>query len=219
MGEFLGAVLRFPTVLFTFLLVVVIGYWLLVLLGAIDLDADAGAAIDGATVDGDAGASGGFMGVLDGLGLGGVPTTVVGSLMIAVAWFTSLAGSALLAGFSAGPWVVAALSIGVLVAALVVAWLIAWLVALPLRHFFPLGPLTSRNDFVGGVCVIRTGTVTVDFGQAEVTSADGSSAVIQVRQAGNDRFSAGSTAVIYDYDAKGEFFWVMPVDAALGPNP
>jgi multicomponent Na+:H+ antiporter subunit G len=35
MGEFVDAALGFPAVLFTFLLVVVVGYWILVLLGAL----------------------------------------------------------------------------------------------------------------------------------------------------------------------------------------
>ncbi|HWO65844.1 MAG TPA: hypothetical protein VNO31_38015, partial [Umezawaea sp.] len=60
--------------------------------------------------------------------------------------------------------------------------------------------------------------VTHDFGQAEVTATDGSSAVVQVRQAGQDVLVAGSTALIFDYDVDGEFFWVAPVDSALGPN-
>jgi hypothetical protein len=219
-GEFLDVALRFPTVLFTFLLVVVIGYWLLVGFGAVDLDADPGGAVESLGADGgDATGATGLAGVLNGLGLGGVPVSVAVSLLIATAWFVSLAGGALLAGLTAEPWVWVLVSVGVLAAAVVLAWLVAWLLMLPLRHFFPLGPQSSRHDFVGAVCVIRTGTVTTTFGQAEVTSTDGSSAVIQVRKAGDDPLRAGSRAVIYDYDVKGEFFWVAPVDAALHPEP
>ena len=68
----------------------------------------------------------------------------------------------------------------------------------------------SRTAFVGRTCVIRTGTVTDAFGQAEVHAADGSSAIVQVRQTGADTFTAGSTAVIYEYDRDGEFFWIVP---------
>jgi hypothetical protein len=56
--------------------------------------------------------------------------------------------------------------------------------------------------------------VDAKFGQAEVTAADGSSALVQVRQNGEYELSAGSTALIYDYDADGEFFFVMPFNAA-----
>jgi hypothetical protein len=37
-GEFFQAALGFPAVLFTFLLVVLLGYWVLTLLGVIDMD-------------------------------------------------------------------------------------------------------------------------------------------------------------------------------------
>jgi hypothetical protein len=39
-----------------------------------------------------------------------------------------------------------------------------------------------------------------------------------VRQAGQDVLAAGTTALIFDYDVDGEFFWVVPADSVLGPN-
>lgn len=41
MGEFLSTALSFPTVIFSFLLVVVAGYWLVVITGLFELDDDA----------------------------------------------------------------------------------------------------------------------------------------------------------------------------------
>ncbi|MFV0128856.1 hypothetical protein ACLGI4_14235 [Streptomyces sp. HMX112] len=76
--EFLRAVAAFPTVLFTAALVVVIGFWLLVLLGV------AGTADFDTDVDGDA------------LGLGGVPVSVALSLVIAQSWCAGVTGSVLL---------------------------------------------------------------------------------------------------------------------------
>jgi hypothetical protein len=73
----------------------------------------------------------------------------------------------------------------------------------------------SRADFVGRTCVIRTGRVTGAFGQAEVHAEDGSSAIVQVRQAGTDDLHAGVVALLYEYDPAGEFFWVIPFDIAM----
>ncbi|MEH1128595.1 hypothetical protein [Micromonospora sp. CPCC 206061] len=186
MGGFVEATLEFPTVLFSFLLLIVVAYWVLVLTGTTDVeDAD------------------GFGDFLGGLGLGGAPVAVVGSILIAVAWFASLVGGVLFSG----P-VLAAVA---LVIAVLLAWLCTRLLMVPLRKVFRAGPEASRNDFVGGLCVIRTGRVSASFGQAEVTAADGSSAIVQVRQAGEDPLRAGSQALIYDYDVDGEFFWVTPV--------
>src|SRR4051812_49976174 len=82
MGGFVDAALSFPTVMFSFLLAVVVLYWLAVLFGGADTD----------SLGGDA---------FGGLGLGGVPVTVALSLLVAVAWFVSLAGTVLLAGVPA----------------------------------------------------------------------------------------------------------------------
>jgi hypothetical protein len=209
--DFVSAALGFPAVVFSFALVVVIGYWVLVMLGGLGVDAldnDSGDSDSGGSAGGDADG-----GVLDGLGLGGVPVTLALSLLVAVAWFVSLAGTVLLDRLDVPGLVLVLLALAVLVVALVSAWLMARLLLLPLRRLLPSGPEASRADFVGRTCVVRTGRVDTDFGQAEVTALDGSSAIIQVRQTGTETLTAGSNALIYDYDADGEFFWVtaLPV--------
>ena len=188
MGDFIDTALGFPTVVFTVLLAVVVCYWILVLAGGLDADTD-----------------GWLDGALDRLGLGGAPATIVLSIVVAVAWFVSLAGSVVAGGIA---W----LEILVLLASLALGWLVTNQLRRPLRRLFPAGPEASRHDFVGRECVIRTGRVSIDFGQAEVHAADGSSAIVQVRQTGADTFAAGTRAVIYDYDTAGEFFWVVPAD-------
>jgi hypothetical protein len=201
LAEFIGMAFGYPTAFLSVLLLVVVLYWLLAAVGVLSGD-------DGAEV-------GGLEGVLAGLGLDGVPATVVLSLLTAFSWFACLGGSVLLNGFDLSSPVTIALGLVVLLAALVVGVLLTRVLAWPLRKLFPNSPQASRNDFIGRPCVIRTGTVTQTFGQAEVTASDGSSAVVQVRQAGQDLLVAGSTALIFDYDGDGEFFWVAPLDPNL----
>ncbi len=196
MGGFVEAVLSFPTVVFTPLLAVVIGYWLLVVAGGADPDTEV-----------DAGEGHGPLGFL---GLNGVPVSVVVSLLVVLAWFGSLAGAELLTTVPA--WLV-------LAGALLAAWLLTRLAVIGLARIWPTGPGASRSDFLGLTCVIRTGTVTRTFGQAEVHAPDGSSAIVQVRQAGSDDLRAGSRALLFDVDPDGEFFWVVPADIALRPDP
>ncbi|MFB4319821.1 hypothetical protein [Actinomadura sp. 21ATH] len=204
MGEFIDVALGFPTALFTFPLIVVAGYWLLAAVGLDVLDADTGAGV------GDA---------LAAARLGGAPVTVAMSALVAVAWFASLAGSAL-----GVPGAVT------LPAALAASWLATAALVRAVRRFVPAGWAAaaggSRRDLVGRTCVIRTGRVGADFGQAEVTADDGTSAVVQVRVPDSDlavagraepgALTRGSAALIFDYDPAGEFFWVMPYDAAPG---
>jgi hypothetical protein len=186
MGGFVEAALRFPTVLFTPLLIIVVAYWAVVVAGGADPE---GLGDDGTL---------GFA------GLGGVPVTVAISLLVAFGWFGSLAGAEFLPGWIA------------LIAALIGAWLLTRLATVLIRRFGPVGAEATRADFVGLTCVIRTGRVTGTFGQAEVHARDGSSAIVQVRQAGEDDLRAGTVALLYDFDPDGEFFWVVPADIARG---
>ncbi|MGD9483072.1 hypothetical protein WDH52_07385 [Streptomyces sp. TRM70308] len=210
---FWEAATAFPAVLFGFALVVVAGYWLAVLLGGVGLpgtDAPHGGEGVGSGESGGTGGTGdtgdaaGLRGGLAALGLGGVPVTVTGSLLVAIAWFTSLSGAALFDAL----W----LRVLTLPAALVAAWLGTRLLVAPLRRLAPGEPGISRADFVGRVCTIRTGRVDTGFGQAEVAADDGSTAVVQVRAEGTDaaRLMSGSTGLLYDYDPEGEFFRVAP---------
>ncbi len=192
-GDFVTAALAFPTVLFSAPLLVVVGYWLLVVVGVLDVDGD--------------GAD------LSWVGLGGVPLSVTLSLLLAFAWFASLAGNELADDHGLPyPGLIA------LGAALIGAWLLTRLLVLVLRKAMPAGFEPSRSDFVGRTAIIRTGRVTRDFGQAEVAAADGSTAIVQVRQTGTDQLRAGQPAVLYDFDVDGEFFWVVPADVVHHPE-
>ena len=188
MTEFVRAAIDFPAVLFGLLLILVLAYWLLVALGALDV-------------------------------MFGLVAAVAISLFVLLAWFAGLAGTVLLHRTDlSGP----APATGVLAAAVFVPALVTSLLMRPLRRMLTEEHIPTRQDFVGRMCVIRTGRVDLAFGQAEVRAADGSAAVIQVRQQRNRddeaALKAGSTALIFDYDADGEFFWVMPYDAELDPH-
>ncbi|MFF4383007.1 hypothetical protein [Kitasatospora sp. NPDC001547] len=235
MGGFFAAALAFPTALFSFALVVVAGYWLLMLLGGLvpgavhgghggghhaDVGhghvghgyvghAGHGAGGHGADDGSDRHGAGHHAGVLDALGLGGVPVTVAVSLLVALAWFVSLAGTVLTSGAPARG--------GVFAVALVASWAGTRVFVRPLSRLFPQDRPVTRRDFVGRVCVIRTGRVTAGFGQAEVTAEDGSTATVQVRTAEPEPgLTAGRTALIFDYDAEGEHFLVAPFDPPSG---
>ncbi|MFC9633305.1 hypothetical protein ACFTY8_29545 [Streptomyces mirabilis] len=200
MWSFLVAVSGFPTILFTAALVVVVGFWLLVAVGAAE--------------------SHGFDGHVhfDAWGMGGVPVTVVLSLVTAIGWFLSLSATVLLDAVASSGVVRGSAGLVILAGALLIAWRVTRLVVRPLRHLFPDEPGPSRLDFVGLTCTIRTGRVDAGFGQAEVAAKDGSTAVVQVRQTADEVLTSGSTGLLYAYDEAGEFFWVAPYDTALDPR-
>ncbi|MFF2326577.1 MULTISPECIES: hypothetical protein [unclassified Streptomyces] len=204
MQEFLNAATAFPAVLFGAALVVVVFFWLLVLAGAADHHS-----FDG---DLDTGTA----------GIGGVPVTVSVSVMVVVGWFTSLTGTVLLHRSGVTGLVRAGLAVAVFAGALLIAWAVMRLSARWVRRRFADQPPPSRQDFLGRVCTIRTGSVSSDFGQAEVAAADGSTAIVQVRLLGPADaavLTSGSTGLLYAYEDEGEFFWVSPYDRALDPGP
>ncbi|ARQ70527.1 hypothetical protein [Streptomyces marincola] len=198
MGDFLETAGRFPAVVFSVPLAVVLLYWIFSV--AFGVGASVADGVDG----GDDGGEGTT--ALARLGLGGVPPAIPLSLLTAFAWFTAMAGTELLTE----DWQRAA----TLPAALGVGWLGAWLAALPLRRVFAARPGTRHRDFVGRVCVIRTGRVTASFGQAEVAADDGGTAIVQVRAEGPEagELTAGRRALIFDYEPEGGFFRVAPYD-------
>lgn len=194
MSGFLTAALSFPAVLLSFMLVVVVLYWLLVLVGA-DLD----------LLDGDADVGGT-------IGLGGVPLMVVLSMWITLSWLLAMIGTIVLGAIAVPGAAGVGLGVAVLLVAVLGGLLGTRLVVVPIRRAIPSAAEPTRGDFVGRTCVIRTGTVSETFGQAEITSDDGSSAIIQVRQparmAADDPLHAGAEALIFDYDPDQEIFWV-----------
>ncbi|MFB6813762.1 hypothetical protein ACFCV8_04350 [Streptomyces sp. NPDC056347] len=207
MREFLNAATSFPAVLFGAALAVVIFFWLLVLVGSADHH----------SFDGDLDT--------DLAGVGGVPVTVSVSVITVFGWFAALTGTVLLHRSDASGLTRAGLAGAVLVGALLTGLVVLRVLVRLFRRRFPDEPPPSRQDFLGRVCTVRTGSVGTDFGQAEVTADDGSTAIVQVRllapadPADPAALTAGSAGLLYAYDDAGEFFWVSPYDRALDPGP
>lgn len=104
MQEILRAASGFPAVLFTSALVVVVGFWLLVLVGTLaadDFDAD----LD-----------------LGPAGLGAVPVSVALSTGVVVAWLSTVTGSVLIDHLGLTRLTHAAADLGLLLGSLPLAW-------------------------------------------------------------------------------------------------
>lgn len=125
------------------------------------------------------------------------------SLFVVVTWFAALVGTVLTPEGS--------LRYAILAGALLVGALFTKLLLIPIRNWTKPEKPASRNDFVGRTAIVRTARVTEHYGQAEVTADDGGTAVVQVRAAQSTELKAGHTALIFDYDAEGEFFWVVDI--------
>ena len=229
MSEFFNIVFSLPTAVFTWPLMLVTLYWGLSLTGLFSaeglhvdgaLDGAAEAVTEGLAQVGDAlpdGALEAHGGVHEshrwsiGLGFGDVPRSFSWSLMVLFGWIFSLAGSYYVPGFkelaTRGLWLALVLA-GVSLALATVATAIA---LKPLRRALEVGLGPERRDLLGRVCTITTQRVDQSFGQAEL---DDGSSLIQVRNREGADLGRGSQAVIFDYDAEREVFWVAPLDLA-----
>ncbi|GAB3743541.1 DUF1449 domain-containing protein [Nocardiopsis nanhaiensis] len=211
MSLFLSTAFGFPTVLFTPMLIVVLGYWIFVIVGAAETEM-----LDSVDADGDAA---GLSAVLSRAGLGRVPVTVALTMLICVAWFVSMMGSILasLIDTSSTP-LLYALGAVVLVIALVAAWAVTSGVVMGFQRFLPGRKSESKHELVGRTCIIRIGEAHEDFGQAEITTAGGAAITIPVRTTSGEVLPLGSTALIFDHNRDNDVFLVTAFDAALDPG-
>lgn len=231
MEEFVSIITSYPTVVWTVLLGVAVVYWILAVVGMLDLDVlDFGGdvaegAVDGALEgadgaleaevgDGDVGADGasGLASILTALRLRNAPMTVVLSSIFLLSWVASYYGSLHVAPLVPGPdWVAGTavlLGSGLLSLPLTALW------TRPLRPLFKTEAAKSRKSLVGQVCTISTGRVDARFGQAKLADG-GAGMILPVRCATDNELSAGSQALIIGWDEEHEAFEVEPMDDVL----
>lgn len=138
------------------------------------------------------------------------------SALIALTWFLCLVSSTLTGRLHLTGAAGAFAGCAVLIVAFLAAVAAVQALVIPLRGVFAAAAPPTRGSLVGRVCVIRTGHVGPNFGQAELISQDGSAAVIQVRQTAEHSaetpLAHGVSAVVYDYDPATETFWVAPLE-------
>ncbi len=211
----------FPTVIFTTLVLFSLAYWVVALaFGFADFDVEAeldadlspdasDLSSDGATGDG-ANAGSSLSGVFRGLGVHYLPIPVAFSFVALIGWAFSLFATWLVA--SAGS---AGVALGIIITllALVVGLVVAGRIGRIMRPVFEVTPAVRRRDLIGRLCVIQTGRVDRDFGQAEVVDSEKSTHLVQVRCAIDNQLTAGAQALIVDVDDDGLFVVSPDVEA------
>ncbi|MFP4601008.1 MAG: hypothetical protein ACLFVJ_22360 [Persicimonas sp.] len=231
MTEFLNIALSFPTVIFSGMLILVVMYWLMAIVGAVDIelfdfdfefdevdvdidfDADVDADID---ADVDAGSHGGFLhAMMAAIGLGRVPVTIIGSILTLVSWFlcftaVNYLGPILGTGVFVG--------LGVVIGSVIVGLPITSLFTHPLKGLFEIHTKTGGHSLVGKLCKVTSGRVTETFGRGEVDDG-GAGLLVSIRCETAGALTRGSRALLIEYDADAEVFFVEPYDDLLADDP
>jgi hypothetical protein len=197
--RFIDAAFGYPTAIYTSLLGIVVGYWVLALVGlvdfesgGIDIEADLAPDADGADL-------GTLATYVVGLGLSGVPFSIVISLLVLVSWtLTCLASMWLL------PWVPSAVGAAVagtatLALAAALAVIVTARLVRPMRGLFVTHAATANASLVGQTCQVLTGSVDEHVGRAEVRQR-GAGLNIRVWSPSPNALKRGARARIVHYD-------------------
>ncbi len=228
MSEFLDIVFGLPTVVFTTLLLISLGFWLITIAFGLgdgggeldldvggDLDLDVGGDVDvdtGGAGDGDGADSGALAGLLQTFNLHILPLTLTFSIVSLVGWFVSAMATVILTSDNS-PNLIIGVAIGL--AALAAGVFVAGRVGHLLRPIFVPTKHIRRRDLIGRLCTVQTGRVDADFGQAEVVDREHSTHLIQVRCAVENDLRSGMRALIVDVDHDGRFIVSPDVDSLI----
>ena len=174
MELFLSEAFSFPTIIFAFPLVILLLFWLMALVGFVDLEI---LDID-ADVESESGS--GASSWLQSLGLDGVPVTVALTLLDIYAFaFTYLARKYLAPLFDG---ILTATAVGAIIAivAVIIAVPLSALCIKPLRKLFVTHEAIGKGELIGSLCTVTTLKVTATFGQA--TTDDGMLLNVRARE-------------------------------------
>lgn len=194
MELFLHSALAFPTVLFSFLLCLAVLYWLVAALGILEID----------VLDGDFAGDGegleleGLAGLLLRLGLGGVPVTLMLTLLVFFAWFASYFVELLLLRHLPLGWLRYPLGLAVAAAALLPAVPLTGMLCRPLRRLFRKVEAPSARSLLGQVATVRSGTVSPRFGEADLDD-QGAGLILRIRADESAGFRRGDRVVLLQY--------------------
>jgi hypothetical protein len=153
-------------------------------------------------------------GLFAALGFAGIPVTISFSFVVFASWTLSFLSRntvfELLGSFV--PSVV--LSGGIFLLSLILGTLVSALAVRPLQPIFIAKKAPGRQELMGRVCIINSGSVSGNFGHA--TFADGGAGLIlNVFCSKANQLKRGDQALILGYDPARDIYEVEPVDWLL----
>ncbi|HNS22292.1 MAG TPA: DUF1449 family protein [Sedimentisphaerales bacterium] len=216
MIEFITAAFALPNVLFTSLLLVCGLYWIMVILGVLDVDVfhidlgDGGFDADADSgVDADGFEPGVIHSILHFFYLGEVPTMLLVSVMVLSLWTFSMLGNHYL-----NPEGSVAMMVAVFFGDLAISTLVLRFVAFPLRKLYILlnKDYNAPSDVVGQACRVVTTQVTNEkMGQVEV-STKGAPILLNAMARDAYVFQRGESAVVVKKDGDKGIYLIAPLD-------
>jgi hypothetical protein len=209
MEQLLEVASQFPTVIYSVLLGIVVIYWIIGMLGMIDLDFSGDVDVD-MEVDGDVDATvGGLTGLLLTFGLTGVPFTLVISIIILICWLISFYLQFYILTWLPDGWLYYLMGAVSDFVVFIISLPITALFIKPLKGLFKSVEATSSQGLVGLEAVIATGSVTETFGQARIFN-EGAEVLLDVRCSPEHSLKKDDKVLVIEYEKDNHAYIVAP---------
>ena len=199
MDPFYQNVSSFPTVIFTFFLLLFMLFWLVAVLGLVEIDAfdlpDVDMDMDSNQTTPDA-----ISGLIMKFGLHGVPITITLSILSLLGWFISYYGMYFLGDLFGSGILRYVYGLGVFVVALYAAAKMTALIINPLKPLFKKMEQSTEKLVMGQVAVVRTSRVDEEFGEA-ILEDGGAGLILKVRAFDGNQFKKNDRVVLLEYKA------------------
>ena len=197
MDPFYQNISSFPTVFFTFFLIVMILYWVVAVIGLVDvdiLDID----VDGLDANDSIGNENAIAGLLLKFGLHGVPVTIVVSLLALIGWLISYYLVHFLISWLPTGFMRYIAGLPILLVSLYVATLITAQIIKPVRNLFKKADQEPVIHIIGQVAVVRSSRADNNFGEAMMADG-GAGLILKIRTTGDQVFNKGDRVVIFEH--------------------
>ncbi len=209
MDPFYHNIGSFPTAIFTLIFIVCLLYWLVAILGFIDidfldnsfLDSDGGLAShdpSGLDTQHDLSSADVLAGLMLRFGLYGVPVTIIISLIALFGWIFCYYIVHYLFVYIPDGFLRYLSGIPVLFVATYMATLVTAQLIKPLRPLFQKAEQETLKKVLGQVAKVRSSIVDNEFGEA-ILEDGGAGLVLKVRSIGDKTFKKGDSVVLLEY--------------------
>ena len=209
MEQLLEVASQFPTVIYSTVLGVVVVYWLIGMLGLVDLGlaGDADLEVD---VDSDVDISvGGLTGFMLTFGLTGVPFTLVISIVTLICWLISFYLQFYILNWLPDGWLFYLMGSIASFIIFIISLPLTAIVIRPLKGMFKSVETTLSDHLVGTSATIVTGTVSETFGQARLFN-NGAEMLLDVRCDPEHSLKKGDKVLLIEYLTEKYAYIVAP---------
>ncbi|PXF63608.1 OB-fold-containig protein [Kangiella spongicola] len=211
MDSFITHLTSYPNVILAFLMVFIIFYWLLALIGALDIEIfDVPFGVDGDAIPDTHTGDGltGIAGWMTSWGLTGVPVSVMLTILVSTWWLVCFIGTSLVYGIYDGLFVKIILGTAALLLSFVVSVVATAKIIKPLKGWFVNHVAPKSSSFVGHEATVISSIVNKTAGRVEYN--DGQAGLIfNARCDSADSPVKGESVILIAYDVEQEIYQVQ----------